>query len=333
MNRAAEGNVPYVSIGLPVYNGEEYLEEAIDSLLVQTFTDFELVICDNASTDNTQQICRTYAAKDARIRYYRNPRNFGAPANYNRTVNLARGKYFKWAAADDVHAPDYLRRCVEVLDKDSSIVLCHSKMYRINEHGVVDSKYEHTMRIDSPKIQERFGDLISIMTNICFPMFGLMRKDILDKTRLHGDYRGADANFLAELSLYGRMFEVPEYLFSRREHSHAYTQQFCSSKKPKVAKGLDQQRAWWSSNSWINYTNWKNCYEFFNSVNRAPLGLQEKLLCYREIFRWFYKEGWKLFGNDVEQYFLSRYSIGRTSVKVVKNLMSHVGINIIDKDS
>jgi glycosyltransferase involved in cell wall biosynthesis len=324
---------PLVSIGLPVFNGEEFIKQALDSLVTQTFTDFELIICDNASTDNTSEICKEYVRRDNRVHYYRNPKNLGAPMNYNRTVKLSRGKYFKWAAADDVHASDYLKKCVEVLDKDSSIVLCHSKIYRINECGVVDGKYEHTMRIDSPKIQERFGDLISLMTNICFPMFGLMRKDILEKTRLHGDYRGADANFLAELSLYGRLHEVPEYLFSRREHSHAYTQQFCSNKKLKVNKSLEQQKAWWSSNSWINYTNFKNCYEFFISINRAPLSLWEKLLCYREIFRWFYNEGWKLFGNDVEQYFLSRYSIGRISIKVVKSLMSHVGINIVDRDN
>jgi glycosyltransferase involved in cell wall biosynthesis len=327
------GGKPCVSIGLPVYNGESFLENSVDSILAQTFTDFELIICDNASTDRTPDICRSYAAKDIRVRYYRNKTNLGAPRNYNRTVKLSRGKYFKWAAADDVHAPDYLRRCIDVLDKDPSVVLCHSKMYRINGEGGIDGIYEHKMRMDSSKIQERFGDLISIMTNICFPMFGLIRKDVLEKTLLHGDYRGADANLLAELSLYGRLCEVPEYLFFRREHSGAYTQQFCSNKKIKAAKGLDQQKAWWSSKSWINYTNAKNCYEFFNSVNRASLCLSDKILCYREIFRWFYKEGWKLFGNDVEQYFLSRYSIGRTSVKVVKSLMRHVGINIIDRDN
>jgi hypothetical protein len=93
------------------------------------------------------------------------------------------------------------------------------------------------------------------------------------------------------------------------------------------------QIAWWSNNSWFNYTNLKNCYEFFNSVNRVPLKLSERILCYREIFKWIYREGWKLFGNDVEQYFLSRTSFGRTSIKVTKNLMDRLGIHIIDKDN
>src|SRR5665648_303497 len=93
-------NVPLVSIGLPVYNGADFVRQSIDSLLSQTFTDFELIICDNASTDNTEQICQAYAAKDPRVHYYRNPRNLGAPGNYNRTVKLSKGKFFKWAAAD-----------------------------------------------------------------------------------------------------------------------------------------------------------------------------------------------------------------------------------------
>lgn len=323
---------PSMSIGLPVFNGEKYLKAALDSILTQTFADFELIISDNASIDSTPQICRSYVEKDSRVRYYRNESNLGAPRNYNRTVRLSQGKYFKWAAADDIHAPEYLRRCVEVLDKDPSIVLCHSKTARIDEQGIIVGTYDHTMRLDSPKRQERFGDLISIMTNPCWPIFGVMRKEILAKTPLHGDYRGADANLLAELSLYGRLYEVPEYLFLRRDHSQAYTQRFCSNQKNKAAKKLTEQKAWWSSDSWINYTNLKNCYEFFESVNRVPLKWSEKILCYQEIFKWFFKEGWRLFGTDFEEYYLSRFSFGYYAVRATKNLMRHLGIHIIEKE-
>lgn len=323
---------PSLSIGLPVFNGEKYLKAALDSILTQTFTDFELIISDNASTDHTPEICREYAANDGRVRYYRNKSNLGAPRNYNRTVKLSQGKYFKWAAADDVHAPEYLHKCVEVLETDPSIVLCHSKTARIDERGVIVGTYDHAMRIDSLNRQERFGDLISIMINPCWQIFGVMRKDILAKTPLHGDYRGADANLLAELSLYGRLYEVPEYLFLRRYHPQAYTQKFALDPKFKTGKNLNDLKAWWSSNSWIDYTNLKNTYEFFNSVNRVPLKWSEKILCYQEILKWFFREGWRLFGTDVEQYFLSRYSFGRSSIKATKNLMRHLGIHIIEKE-
>jgi glycosyltransferase involved in cell wall biosynthesis len=325
-------NAPTISIGLPVYNGEDFIAKSINSLLAQTFRDFELIICDNASTDNTGKICQAYAAQDSRVKYYRNPTNLGAPRNYNRTVTLSRGKYFKWAAADDVHAPEYLEKCVQILENDPSVVLCHTKMYQIDENGTIVGTYDHKMRLSSYKIEERFADQISLATNICFQMYGLMRKAVLIKTPLHGDYRGADGNFLAEMSLYGRLYEVPEYLFMRREHPKAYTQQFCHNKNSKTAKISDQQKAWWSNSSWINYTIWKNCYEFFKSVHRTPLKPKEKMVCYREIFRWFRREGWKLSGTDIEQHFLNRYSFGRTSVKVTKRVMRHIGIYIADEE-
>ena len=107
-----------LSIGLPIYNGEEFLKEAIESLINQTFEDFEIVISDNASTDQTQQICRYYADLDPRIRYYRCKQNLGAAWNYNRVFELSYGEYFKWAAHDDFCGPAFFERCVDALDRD-----------------------------------------------------------------------------------------------------------------------------------------------------------------------------------------------------------------------
>ena len=105
---AMSENEPRVSIGMPVYNGEKYLEEAIQSILAQTYSDFELVISDNASTDKTQEICLEYAARDSRVRYHRNEKNLGAAPNYNRTFELSTGQYFKWADYDDLLAEEFL---------------------------------------------------------------------------------------------------------------------------------------------------------------------------------------------------------------------------------
>src|SRR5580698_5675373 len=93
-----DGEVPVVTIGMPVYNGARYLEEALRSILNQTYRDCELLISDNASTDATESICRRYAAEDGRVRYLRNERNLGAAANYNRVIHLASGRYFRHAA-------------------------------------------------------------------------------------------------------------------------------------------------------------------------------------------------------------------------------------------
>ena len=112
---AASGPVPRVSIGLPVFNGERYLVSTIDSILAQRFTDFELIVSDNASTDRTGEICRDYAHRDPRVRYFRNERNLGVGPNYDGCFHRARGTYFKWASNDDLLAPTYLLKAVASL--------------------------------------------------------------------------------------------------------------------------------------------------------------------------------------------------------------------------
>ena len=106
---------PKISVGMPVYNGEPYLGISIESILAQTFGDFELIISDNASTDHTEEICRDFASKDDRIIYSRNEENIGAAGNYNRLVDMASADYFRWSNADDVFAPELHERCVAVL--------------------------------------------------------------------------------------------------------------------------------------------------------------------------------------------------------------------------
>jgi glycosyltransferase involved in cell wall biosynthesis len=319
---------PCVSIGMPVFNGEKYVEDTLISILAQTYTDFELIISDNCSTDQTQNICQKYAAMDNRIRYYRNARNLGAPMNYNRTFELSRGEYFKWASHDDVLAPEYLQKCISVLDKDPTVVLCHSKTGRIDEKGLLVGNYDHNMRIDSQKMHERFRDLISIKHNPCWPIFGVMRSDILKRTPLHGNYPGADGNLLAEIALYGRIFEIPEYLFFRRDHPQAYTQSYVHTKNVNYR----EQMAWWGSDSWINLTVLKNCREFFRSVRRVPLKWSERMFCYEQIFNWFLVEGWRLMGVDVEKYFLSRSSFGRRLASVVQTILRRTVIPLIEKE-
>jgi glycosyltransferase involved in cell wall biosynthesis len=224
-----------LSIGLPVYNGEEYLSEALDSLLSQTYRDFELVISDNASVDRTDEICRAYAAKDKRIKYFRCDQNMGAAPNFNRVFELSSAPLFKWAAADDLHAPTYLERCMEVMERDPSVVLCHSYVTLVDENArplrfdeqqgcFIDGFDEPVMRMDRTHIAEsgepedRFRDLLVHM-KWCFESFGIIRREALLKTPLHKSYYGADKIFLAALALQGRYHQVPEPLFLRRLHA------------------------------------------------------------------------------------------------------------------
>ncbi|MGH8720100.1 MAG: glycosyltransferase family 2 protein [Burkholderiales bacterium] len=213
---------PPISVGVPVYNGEKYLRVALDALLKQTFTDFEIIICDNASTDSTQAVCKEYAARDKRIRYYRNPQNIGALANFRRVFALSSAKYFQWNSADDYFAPTYLERCKTVLDSDPSLVLCCAKVSVIGETGNVieESKdvQELTQASPSARFEQKFYQDHRNNT-----AYGLMRSEVLRRIRLLRDYTGADNVLTQNLSLYGRFHELPEYLFFRRTHPEAFT--------------------------------------------------------------------------------------------------------------
>src|SRR5690349_16130603 len=147
---------PRLSVGLPVYNGENYLAESIEALLGQSYEDFELIISDNASTDGTADICRRYQQKDPRIRYLRQEHNIGAAPNHNILVEQARGELFKWASHDDLYARDLLERCVDALDQFPHVVLAHSWTALIDDSGTVTKAVRYGLASASQSAPERF---------------------------------------------------------------------------------------------------------------------------------------------------------------------------------
>ena len=211
---------PRVSVGVPVYNGEAFLRQTLDSLLAQTFRDFELIIADNASTDGTAAICQDYASRDSRIRYVRNEVNIGANPNFNRLVALARAPYFKLANADDLCHPELLARCVSVLDHHSEAVLCYARAQLIDEHGHVTRDYDDNLDLRSSRASERFKAVFERLGLVNVPQ-GVTRTDVLRKVSRMASYPGADGHLVAELALYGEFYEVPDRLFFRRMHAGA----------------------------------------------------------------------------------------------------------------
>jgi len=294
---------PRVSIGLPVFNGEKYLEETLDSILAQEYTDFELIISDNASTDQTQQICSTYASRDGRIRYYRNEVNFGGSYNYNRVFKLSSGEYFKWAAHDDILAPDYLMKCINILDKEPCIILCHSKTSCIDEYGTIIGTYESGKSFDSQKSYERFGNLINFYSHRS-QIFGVIRASTLRKTKLLKNHIGSDVNLLAEILLLGKIYIIPEYLFFLRKHQQSYSGRALRARTQVL--GFQEISEWWRPQfnrkktkiyALIKYTY--NFREFFRSVKNAPLTRFERLLCYAQLIKWFIREGYMSVFYDI----------------------------------
>ena len=135
MREHNNNKLPLVSIGLPVFNGAKHIRYALDSILAQTLDDIEVIISDNASTDGTDEICQNYATLDKRIRYSRNDTNLGAAPNFNKVFSLAQGKYFQWAAHDDIYDTEFLQTCVTALETDSAIVLCFPEEVSIDDSG------------------------------------------------------------------------------------------------------------------------------------------------------------------------------------------------------
>lgn len=268
---AAAVRNPEVSIGLPVYNGEKFLAEAIESILGQTFTDFELIISDNASTDRTEEIARSYAAIDRRIRFVRQEANRGASKNFSLVFELARGEYFKWAAYDDVLMPDFLTECVALLDNDPSAVLACSRTSLIDGDGQTQKQLELLDVYTSPTPQVRYRGAFADPAP--FALFGLVRSHVLRKTPLLGSYPSSDRPLLAELALYGRFVAAPKALFCLRHH-------------PKNSpRNRHKLVAWLDPNlgAKVVFPEWRLLWEYLVPTLRCPLSLQQRLDCWRHL--------------------------------------------------
>ena len=269
---------PAVSIGMPLYNAERFLPQTLNSILGQSFRDFELVISDNASTDATSTICQEYAARDDRIRYVRAPRNLGAARNFNRVFDLSVGKYFKWAAADDVCHPEFLNRCVRVLDSDPEVVIAYPRTEVIDEFGKMVAMDRDELQLDSTDVQARFADLLSPMRYTNYPFYGLMVRAALQRTRLMVQYLAADRCLLAELSLYGRFREIDEVLFYRRKSRGT---------KRGLAKEVEYNTG--QVGKRLYFEHWRILWEHHRSVGRSDFPAAVKINLYRSIWRWAFQ--------------------------------------------
>ena len=217
----ASSSVPKLAIGLPVRNGENYLRQALDCIQSQTFTNFRVLIADNASTDATHDICQTYAAQDPRIVVIRHSDNIGAARNFNFVFRASPCEYFKWAAHDDLMEPTYLERCVERLDRDEGAVIAHSFTNQIDGRGEVLFACEDQEQLVADRPSERLR--ASFQIGYPCAVWGVMRRSAVERTRLFGSFLGSDWNFIGEMLLLGRIALVPEYLFSVRNHTTAYS--------------------------------------------------------------------------------------------------------------
>ena len=195
---------------MPVYNGEKYVAKALDSLLAQTFSDYELIISDDDSTDRTEAICREYASRDSRVRYLRQPRNAGAVKNFRFVLNEACGEYFMWASHDDLWSTTFIERLAKLLDADPNCSLAFSD-YRIkNLQGEGEIKICVSSATSKSPLVRYLARVLDAQPAL---IFGLFRRRLANSEDLRL-FDWFEVNFSILMALRGNIRIVNEYLFT-----------------------------------------------------------------------------------------------------------------------
>ena len=268
-----------VSVGIPVYNGEKWINETVGSILSQTYGDIEVIISDNATTDNTESICRDLSDKDSRVKYFRNDENIGVANNFNNVFYHSTGDYFKWSSVSDLIMPDFIEKCMDRFSCDDDIALVCPSTVLFNEEAGTEEKYVDGLDVSSDSAVERF---INYLENIKLNniMNGVIKSEALKKTGLFKNFLAADVNMIAELALYGKLVYLPEYLFYRRMEEETAT----------VYKPVDEVLAYYnpSRKNMMLFQYWMMDLYYLQIIKRSPLLATEKKILYRYIIKTMY---------------------------------------------
>jgi glycosyltransferase involved in cell wall biosynthesis len=267
-----------VTIGVPVYNGANYLERALSSLADQTYADIRVLISDNASTDDTEAIARSFASSDERFEYWRNDTNIGAVPNYDKVFYAATTPYFKWAAHDDWIEPRFVEACVEALDANPGASLAYTGARQVDENDVeILAEIAHT-DITDPDPVARFREVVR-NERLNLPIFGLMRREVLGRTHLQGTYHASARVLLGELALLGPFIRVPDILFVHRNHPEGSLRSY---------GGAHGVRKWYDTSSTAKgyFPRWMYMKGLADAAEVAPLSTAQKLAVRSESLRW-----------------------------------------------
>lgn len=282
-----------VSVGMPVYNSERFIAKALEGVLGQTFAGFELVISDNCSTDSSPAICEDYASRDSRIRFYRNERNLGAAANFNRVFELSLGSYFMWASSNDWYEPTFLEKAVAVLDARPDVVICCSRPRYFEGDPTNFQDVDDPMHLDMESPLDRFSALMERI-RINNVMHGLIRADELRRTNLVDDYFSSDVVMVAELSLAGKFHQIDEPLYYRRMEESAAT----------IMMNQEELRQFWSagSRSRMRFQEWREQAAYWSMLARSRLGIGDRLRLARLLTKRLYWDVPKLIKDAREAF-------------------------------
>ena len=278
---------PCVTIGLPVFNGSDFISEAIASVQAQTLTNWTLVIADNGSSDDTLEIATAAAQDDPRIIVLPSPENHGAAWNYNRVVDAATTPYFRWAAHDDLIEPDYLQACVDALEADPNVVLAYPQTRIIDAEGQVVGAYDDNYNLMDDRPSKRFRRHLFSARFECNAVFGVFRTDFLKASVRIGSYPGSDFVMLGNAALAGKVCEVNRPLFKRRDHAATSIRANPSTTALQAWFGKREGRGRAIRPAWTKLNR------YHQIVSGLPIGFGEKLSCYIELakwMRWFWRD-------------------------------------------
>ena len=298
---------PRLALGLFVYNGQQHLAAAVESLLSQSMGDFVLDISDNGSTDQTEDICRSYAAADDRVHYVRHDQNRGPTWNTNFVTQVSPDtEFFKWCAHDDVCEPTYLEQCVTELDFLPEVVVSHTRARYIDEQGdeIMRSFRQQDFTDDRPWM--RFREVLLGEHDYTF-IFGVIRRSALRRIRPFQSVYAGDAVLLAELAFQGRFAELPDHLCANRVHTARAT---ASLPKGRSARTWAE---WFGGSS--RFALWHTWEALRQGISMAPLDAMAKARSYGVLADWMALRwkglGWELASDGREAVAQRITAIGR----------------------
>ena len=305
-------DVPLVTIGLPVHNGGKTIRESLDSLLAQDFRDYELIICDNASTDNTESICKEYEKEDSRIAYHKYENKVVPAESFNRVLKLARGKYFMWAADDDLWESSFLSCLVNEFNKNPDVVLSFCRFDIISTGCQPVVLHDDWLKITG---RDTFYRLLHCprhpgKTDGCY-VYGLIDRETLVKCggmeEKVSAFAAQDVSTLFYLLSYGKFIRVDKLLFHKRVNPYRYDVGVVQS----ITKRLEKQSLY---SIFVSYLKWLDMiHQFYNMcrviINRTQLNIIEKIILKLAIYKteiFFYLENILITINNMTKVLMAK---------------------------
>jgi hypothetical protein len=291
---------PPVTIGVPVFNGERYLADALGSLQAQRYTDFEAIIADNASDDGTEEIARSFVNADPRFVYFRNDENIGGARNSNLLLEMARSPYFKWAYHDDLNAFDLLDGLLSLLeDAGPKTVVAYPRVVLIDSDGRKVGEHDDAdLDISDEAPHRRLGVVLRRVVGQV--QFGLMRTEILRQTGGAPVDVGAEMVLPAALALRGKIALYPQQSLLIRVHDTRHG-------------GSRSTEAAWVDPSLppIAFPYARSTPLLFQAIRQAGLPSAERRRCIRTVLAKWTRPGWRTLIGDLIRLPRDLHLVGR----------------------